>query len=210
MRIFILAILLITSGLVWSEEEQVNDVNQYILDTIKAHVWSGFETADDIQDIISDLLEEGADESMLRQSVGIEMNKKYQAEKSWPQVTDIDRLDKVFQSLYSIGILCLHNAGYTMSDGHDDSLDALSDYPKGQFFGYCFYHRQDLERAISGGGLMLAYDHIKGDGPEKIKVAQVMQQELEKAGFTVDWNQTTQQRINLPNFDWKNRAAINR
>ena len=155
MRAFFLTILLITSGLVWSEEEQLNELNQYILETIKAHVWSGFETADDIQEIIADLLEEGADQSMLRQSVSIELNKKYQAEKSWPQVTDVDRLDKVFQSLNSIGILCLHNAGYTMSDGHDDSHDALIDYPKGQFFGYCFYHRQDLERAISGGGLRL-------------------------------------------------------
>ncbi|EPJ47388.1 MAG: hypothetical protein OFPII_13660 [Osedax symbiont Rs1] len=210
MKIFFLTILLITSGLVWSEEEQVNAVNQYILNTIKVHVWSGFETADDIQEIISDLLEEGADQSMLRQSVSIELNKKYQAEKSWPQVTDVDRLDKVFQSLNSIGILCLHNAGYTMSDGHDDSHDALIDYPKGQFFGYCFYHRQDLERAISGGGLRLAYDHVRGDVPEKIKVAQAILQELEKAGFTVDWDQTTEQRINIPNFDWKNRAAISR
>ncbi len=60
-----------------------------------------------------------------------------------------------------------------MSDGHDDSNEALGNYPKEKFFGYCFYHGQDLERAVSGAGLMLAYDHIDGDVPDKIKVAEV-------------------------------------
>ena len=80
-------------------------------------------------------------------------------------------------------------------------------HPKGKFFGYCFYHGQDLERAVSGNGLMLAYDHVDGDVGDKIKVAQNIQQELEKVGFTLDWNGTTGQRINIPNFDWKHRAS---
>ena len=185
----------------------MNEVNQYILDAIKVHVWGGFDTPEDIQEVISDLLEEGADEKMLRESVSIEFRKKLEAEKSWPQVTDLDRLESVFQALKTKGILCLHNAGYTMSDGHEDSNEALSAYPKAKFFGYCFYHGQDLERAVSGGGLMLAYDHVDGDVPEKIKVAQTMQQELEKAGFTVEWDGTTNQRINIPKFDWKNRGS---
>ena len=193
-----------------SKEESMNEVNQYILDTIKTHVWGGFDTPDDIQEVISDLLEEGADEEMLRESVSFEFKKKLEAEKTWPSVTDLDRLKSVFQTLESNGILCLHNAGYTMSDGHEDSNEALSSYPKGQFFGYCFYHGQDLERVVSGGGLMLAYDHIDGDVPEKIKVAQTMQQELEKAGFTLEWDGTTNQRINIPKFDWKHRASSSR
>lgn len=206
-RIIFLTILLIISGLVLSKEEDMNEVNQYILDTIKVHVWGGFDAADEIQEVISDLLEEGADEKLLRESVSIEFKKKFEAENFWPQVTDIDRLENVFQVLNSNGILCLHNAGYTMSDGHEDSSNALRSYPKGKFFGYCFYHGQDLERAISGGGLMLAYDHVDGDVPEKIKVAQTMQQELEKAGFILDWDGTTNQRINIPQFDWKHRAS---
>ncbi|WP_447926803.1 DUF6891 domain-containing protein [Vreelandella sp. EE27] len=183
----------------------MNEVNQYILDTIKVHVWGGFDTPEDIQEVISDLLEDDADEQMLRESVSIEFKKKLAAEESWPQITDLDRLDSVFQALRAKGILCLHNAGYTMADGHDDSNEVLSVYPKATFFGYCFYHGQDLERAIDSEGLMLAYDHVNGDVAEKINVAQIMQEELEKAGFAVDWDGTTNQRINIPEFDWKNR-----
>ncbi|MEJ2610140.1 MAG: hypothetical protein P8179_08635 [Candidatus Thiodiazotropha sp.] len=188
----------------------MNEVNKYILEVIKVHVWGGFESPDKIYEVISELLEEGADEGLLREFVSIEFNKKAQAEKSWPRITDFDRLDSVFKSLKNNGILCLHNAGYTMSDGHEDSNEALSVYPKGKFFGYCFYHGQDLERVISGGGLMLAYDHVNGDVPEKIKVAQTIQQELEKAEFTLDWDGTTNQRINIPEFDWKHRTSTSR
>jgi len=206
MKIIVLTILIISSGLVVSKKGNVNEVNQYIHDTIKVHVWGGFDTPDDIQEVISDLLEEGANEKMLRESVNIEFEKKFQAEKDWPQVTDLDRLDSVFQTLKNIGVLCLHNAGYTMSDGHEDSHEALSAYSKREFFGYCFYHGQDLERVVSGGGLMLAYDHVDGDVPEKIKVAQTMQQELVKAGFNLDWDGTINQRVNIPHFDWNHRA----
>ncbi|WP_417861727.1 DUF6891 domain-containing protein [Vreelandella venusta] len=185
----------------------MNEVDKYILDAIKVHVWGGFDTPEDIQEMIADLLEEGADEEMLREPVSIEFKKKREAEKSWPQVTDLDRLDGVFQALNANGILCLHNAGYTMSDGHEDSNEALSAYPQGEFYGYCFYHGQDLERAVSGDGLMLAYDHVNGDVPEKIEVAETIQQALEKAGFTVEWDGTTNQRINIPKFDWKHRAS---
>ncbi|NMR26904.1 hypothetical protein HH219_15450 [Pseudoalteromonas sp. NEC-BIFX-2020_015] len=54
---------------------------------------------------------------------------------------------------------------------------------------------------------MLAYDHVDGDVPEKIKVAQTIQQELQRAGFTLKWDSTTNQRVNIVQFDWKHRAC---
>lgn len=54
---------------------------------------------------------------------------------------------------------------------------------------------------------MLTYDHVNGDVPEKIKVAQTIQQELERAGFNLDWDGTANQRINIPAFDWKHRSG---
>jgi hypothetical protein len=199
--------LLFASSFSYSEERKVDEVNQYILDAIKAHVWGGFDTPDEIQEMISDILEDGADEEMLRKSVDMEFEKKSEAEKIWPKKTDFDRLDSAFKALKNKGVLCLHNAGYTMSDGHYDSNEALDNYPKGHFFGYCFYHGQDLERAVFGGGLMLAYDHIEGDVPDKIKVAEALKSELVNVGFTVEWDGTTDQRIYIPKFDWKHRGT---
>lgn len=186
----------------------MNDIDKYILNAIKIQVWSGFNDYEDIQDLISDLLENGADERMLRDSVDIEFKEKYKAEQSWPDITDFDKLDPTFQTLSNDGILCLHNAGYTMSDGHEDADTVLSKHANGQFFGYCFYHGQDVERAVIGEGLTLAYDHIAGDVPDKIKVATKIQQELEQAGFVLEWDGTVEKRIRLTNFDWKHRSAV--
>ena len=34
----------------------MNEINQYIFNTIKMHVWGGFDTQEDIQEMISDIL----------------------------------------------------------------------------------------------------------------------------------------------------------
>lgn len=183
----------------------MNETNQYIYDEIKSAVKSGFRTEEEVQEMINDILEEDADENMLRKLIIFEFDKKYEEQKLWPKITDVERLDKVFKTLKKAGVLCLHDAGYTMSDGHEDTNEELKEYPKDTFYGYCFYHGQDILRAISGLGLMLAYDHVKGDVEDKIKVANKLNNELKNAGFETQWDGTTNQRINIPSFDWKNR-----
>ncbi|MHC4401281.1 MAG: DUF6891 domain-containing protein [Planctomycetota bacterium] len=184
---------------------EMTETDKYILDSIRKWVWSGFYSPAEADCMIDDILEEDADEKMLREAVAPEFAKKREAEKGWPDVTDCDRLDAVFDALEKRGVLCLHNAGYTMSDGHEDALEVLSGQPKGKFFGYSFYHGQDVERAIDGGGLMLAFDHVDGDVPDKVEVGVAMKEELEKAGFILEWDGTSQKRINIPSFDWKRR-----
>ncbi len=188
-----------------SQDMKLSETDEYILDEIRKRVWSGFYTHDEIDEMIDDILEDDANETMLRAAIKPELRKKKEAEKSWPKQTDCDRLNSVFNELEKQGILCLHNAGYTMSDAHSDAYEIYSEAPKGKYFGYCFYHGQDTDRAIDGGGLMLAFDHVKGDVPEKMDVALKIKEMLEKEGFTLDWDGTTEKRINIPNFVWKNR-----
>ncbi|SKB02767.1 hypothetical protein SAMN02745166_03681 [Prosthecobacter debontii] len=182
-----------------------DDVNDDILDAIRVRVWSGFYDEAEVQELIDEVLEDGADEVRLRAAVAPEFSRKAEAEGTWPETTDCDRLDAVFQRLAQRGVLGLHNAGYTMSDGHEDANDQLAKEPSGRYFGYCFYHGQDLERAVRGEGLMLAFDHVEGDVPEKIKVAQVIRDELESAGFVLSWDGTSNKRIHIPKFHWQRR-----
>ncbi|MEH6449977.1 MAG: hypothetical protein V7765_14990 [Oleispira sp.] len=188
----------------------MNEENQYIFDQIKISVWSGFDNKDDIQETITDLAEdEGGDEDLLNKLANEEFQKKLNEEKTWPKITDLDLLKNAFAALYNQGVLCLHDAGYTMSDGHYDASEALDEYPKNKFIGYCFYHRQGLETAMIGGGLYLAFDHVNGDVPEKLSVALLIKKELETAGFTLDWDGTANKKIGIPTFDWKHRANNN-
>ncbi|WP_395751616.1 DUF6891 domain-containing protein [Prosthecobacter sp.] len=187
------------------QASELNETDKYILDAIHTWVWSGFYSPEEVDQMIDDILEEDANEEMLRNAVEPEFNQKAEAEKLWPKITDCDLLNAAFHALDNQGVLCLHNAGYTMSDGHSDACEALSNHPKGRYLGYCFYHGQDLERAVANEGLTLAFDHVDGDVPDKLKVALTLKEELERAGFALEWDGTSNHRIHIPKFDWKRR-----
>lgn len=133
--------------------------------------------------------------------LGVEM-------KTWPAMTDCDRLDEVFTDLRATGIICIDHAGYTKSDGYEifeDCLEASVDQDR--VIGYCYYTQQDLEGAIRSRGLMLAFgprdprdETIRG--PE---IGRVIAKRLEAAGFEVAWDGTFETRINIPKFEWKRR-----
>lgn len=120
-------------------------------------------------------------------------------------MTDCDRLNAAFAALDKRGVLCLHNSGFERSDGHTEAFGVLFEQPKGRYFGYCFYHGQDVEGAMAGQGLMRAFNHVNDDVPDKLKVGLALKEELERAGFVLEWDGTSSQRINVPKFDWKRR-----
>jgi hypothetical protein len=183
----------------------MSETDDYVLGCIKTWVWSGFYGPDDIQEMIGDVLEHDADEAMLRAAVESELAAKATAEKTWPRVTDCDRLDAVFAELARGGVIALQNAGYTMSDGYSDVAERLAERDRDQVKGYCFYHGQDLERAVAGGGLMLAFGNLDAEPAGKHAVGELVAVALRKAGFEVDWNGDPEKRIHLLRIDWKRR-----
>jgi hypothetical protein len=185
---------------------RMNETDQYILDAIRTWIWSGFYGADDVQDMIGDILEDGADEAFLRSQVDPEFEKKLAAEASWPAQTDCDRLDEAFEILNSQGIIALQNAGYTMSDGHSDVGEELHERGWENVQGYCFYHGQDLERAVGGGGLMIAFGDLEDVKTKKGEIGNTVKLALESAGLAVKWNGDTETRLEIPNLDWKRRS----
>src|SRR5262245_35920175 len=102
--------------------------------------------------------------------VEAELAGKATAEKTWPHVTDCDRLDPVFTELDRGGVFALQNAGDTMSDGCSDVGERLAERDR-NLKGYCFCHGQDLERAVAGSGLMLAFGNLDAEPSAKRAVA---------------------------------------
>ncbi len=114
-------------------------------------------------------------------------------------------LDEVFKILRKNGILCLHNVGYTLSDGYEDAMKAYDRHRKpDQVIGFCFYHRQDSDGAKRGGGLCLAFGTARAKDEKKfgVKVGQTIRDELVSAGFKVVWNGKLSQRLCIPAFVW--------
>lgn len=178
-------------------------------DTVRRLVWSGFYVPDEIVEIVGEELfapDEIKGES-LREEVARQFAAKMVDEKGWPDVTDCDRLDRVFDLLNQQGIIALQNAGYTQSDGIDDVTEAYENerHYHSAVKGYCFYHRQDLERVVDGGDLYLSFGDIAGDDERGVEVGNQIKRVFEAAGFPVEWDGSLHQRLLLKSICWKRR-----
>lgn len=128
---------------------------------------------------------------------------------SWPPITDCDKLDTVFRKLNNRGIVALQNAGNTQSDGYDDCMEIYHEaLNKNELHGYCYYHGQDLDRAVRGEGLFFAFGPMNPDEEEAKGpvIGQIIKEELEHEGFIVDWNGTFNKRIHVTNIVWRKRT----
>ncbi len=187
---------------------ELNESDEFILDTVRHCVWSGFYNFDEIQAVIDDIIEVDANETLVRSSVAKELAKKREEEKTWPEVTDCDRLDQAFEAMNLRGIIALQNTGQTMSDGLEDVAEALEECEEGGAYGYCFYHGQDLERALEGGGLFLAFGDLNNEEEASLTIAEAVKACLEVQGFVIEWDGDANSRLGIPEFDWKRRYAI--
>jgi hypothetical protein len=183
----------------------MSDSNEYILGLIKTHVWSGFYSEEDVYQMIEDVLDENADVELLRAAVRPEFRRKRQAEVTWPTTTDCDRLDDAFAELNGDRFIALHNTGMTMSDGHADVDQPLKARGRSGIKGYCFYHGQDLERAVNGGGLWIAFGDLDGITEQKKAVGEQIKACLERHRFDAEWSGDPERRLAIPKLDWKRR-----
>ncbi|HTD03455.1 DUF6891 domain-containing protein [Undibacterium sp.] len=182
----------------------------YIVDQIKTWVWSGFYDNQETNEFLDDLLEGDVDEAMLRVLIEDEFEKKKTQERDWPLNTDCDKLDEVFRDLNDSMIIAIQNAGYTTDDGLDEVGEIHATQPHGTYRGYCFYHGQDLARAVAGEGLMFAYGDMKDSDEGKAAIALAIIGALERQGFAVEWNGSIQTKIKVPKIQWQRRLMDQR
>lgn len=183
----------------------MSETEAYIREKIADWVWSGFYNRNDTRNMLFDILEGDVDANKMRAVIDQEFAKKRVAEKSWPKVTDCDRLDRAFVALDADGVCAVQNAGYTMSDGFTEIAEALHARGRKNYRGYCFYHGQDLERAIHGHGLTIAFGDLDDDEARTVAIGRVVCVALNAAGFATEWDGTAKNRIEIPRIDWKRR-----
>ena len=185
-----------------------------VLEFIKQKVRFGFDNQAAILETISDVFynESELNEDWLKQVIAEQYNQYQTESKKWIKPTDFDKLAKVFDELNQEKIIALHNAGYTRQDGYGDVgevfhlLRAKNIVPS----GYCFYHTQDLERAVdpANKNLFLAFgdinqNKINQNNEKGILIGQKIVSKLKENGFAVEWNGTIDQRIEIKNITWQ-------
>lgn len=177
-------------------------------ETIRELVWSGHHSHAEVDEMVHELVDGPVDDAALRDAVAAEFVRKSAAEQRWPRETDCDRLDRAFAMLESDGIVALKNAGTTMSDGLDDVAEARESRGAALCKGYCFFHGQDVQRALAGEGLLLAFGSFDDDPSNKREVGRAVRRALEAEGFAVTWDEDPDRRIEIPQLEWRRRSPM--
>src|SRR5688572_16234631 len=89
-----------------------------------------------------------------------------------------------FEKLHEVGILCGHGVGYTLNDGWEDMSQQYHRLPtpaKEKMYGICFFHEQDMERAVRSEGLSLAFGGVKAE--DDVRVASEVCVQLRNCGL---------------------------
>ena len=175
---------------------------------IAAMVRSGFYNRERLIKIFTEEIYAPDELNLNDVAVSIDTNfAEYEKEKrEYPTTTDCDRLDTAFARMNERGVIAVQNAGYTQSDGYEDVGAVYSEHPdKERILGYCFYHGQDLERAINGGSLYFAFGPVDPAEEQTIgvEVGTIIRKELERAGLAVDWDGTFENRLSISKLNWQ-------
>lgn len=110
------------------------------------------------------------------------------------------RLDAMFEVLTQAGLVALQDAGTTQSDGFADCSEAF--HARGGaaagLHGFCFYTRQDRNRAKKEGRLDLAFwGAPEGADTDMLRVGGLILRAAEAAGLPVAWNGSAARRPTL-------------
>lgn len=177
---------------------------------IGALVAGGYETPQQILESVSDYMADSLDARTIALEAGPMLERALiaheAAARTWPAVTDYDRLHRAFAALEDRGITARENFSCCGTCGSAEIWDEMDDARSSgaKVTGYAFFHMQDTEAATDGGGLYLNYGAVEEGEKAALDVAATIVGELERNGLRVDWNGSWSQRIGVK-LDWKRR-----
>jgi hypothetical protein len=131
-------------------------------------------------------------------------------QRSWPALTDADKVEAAFDALDASGVVARMNFTCCQTCGVAEIDDERpADRPS---TGYVFFHQQDAERlADDPAYLYLAYGTLD---PEQGRVAEQdeavgrrVQEALVGQGLPVEWNGSSAQRICVGPLVWQRRLG---
>ncbi len=127
----------------------------------------------------------------------------------WPDVTDHDRLEQAFATLESQGVVCRQNFTCCGTCGVAEIGDEMQAARErgAAVNGYAFFHMQDTERAVEGGGLWLNYGATEEGEDAALTVGRAIADAFRTTGLAVDWEGDWGKRIHVP-LQWQRRLAL--
>ncbi len=186
------------------EEDCADELEKMILDAIKA----GFLSNDEISEDCTDYIEENYPDECekIPEEDFLEIIETLRSEfQNTENQENFLKLDSVFTSLRKQGIVALHCAGYTQSEGFEDCNETASElHEKGErAAGCCFYTEQDLQHILDEDGALFYFSFGNYfENPTAEEIGQTIADAFKAAGFCVQWDGTAKTKIGIRDFKW--------
>lgn len=195
------------------DEIELDDATGDMRAQVLEWIWYGYYTAEAILRWIDEGAAEGGrfDHAWIKTFAAAALEKKRAAEATWPQDTDCDRLDRAFDRLNGQGFCVLQWAGNTISDGMEEVGEVINaeGVPDDRYQGYCFFHSQDIDRALGGEGLLLAFGATDSDTSEDyVRMGRLVCEAFHQEGLKTEWDGTADSRIAVPALRWQRRTPV--
>ena len=184
------------------------DIKIEALENLKRDIVFGFNSEEELFESIRELFYDydDFDEDWLHSEISTRFEAHQNQSLTWQKPTDFERLVKVFDQLNKEKIVSLHKAGYTRQDAEGDCHDVIEDLKAMEIKakGYCYYHAQDLERAIAEEAMLfIGYDSTEQNDEKAREVANTIISTLQNNGFETKWNGSLNSRIEIKNINWQ-------
>ena len=181
------------------DQELVDEINYEIQILIK----SGFYSDDEILEIIDDeFIEEDLSEDLI---LKLFLENKEKIGLIEEDSEDFINLRNAFCDLTKEKIISIHNAGYDIEEGIQDSFELFTHLKNNKYspIGFCFYTFEDIENVIGDNRLCIAFGDFEYDEEKGLKIAQKVAETLKGNGFDIDWNDSVDELIEIKDFCWK-------
>lgn len=192
---------------------EMTENEEFISQSIFDQVRMGFLSVEDIQENIAEEIEDNGFENEISNAWAFNMiekehDKLVSESQKWIQPTDPERLIRAFDQLCENNIIALHCAGYTTSVGESDVIEVESRLRENQIVsdGYCFYHEQDLSRALSieNPSMCIAFQKVDNSKDEvTVAIGRRVVSALKDQKLQAEWDEDPRTKILLPNFKWQ-------
>lgn len=183
------------------DKELIDEINYEIQVLIKI----GFYSDDEILEIIDDeFMEEDISKDLISNLL-LENNENLEELKE--DSDDFIKLSKAFDDLTKEKIISIHNAGYDIEEGIQDSFELFTHLKNNKYepIGFCFYTFEDIENAIEENALNIAFGDFEYDEKKGLKIAKKIVKALKDYGFEINWGESVDEIIEIENFNWKKK-----
>ena len=180
------------------DKELIDEINYEIQLLVKI----GFYSDEEILEIIDDeFIEENISKDLISKLL---LENKENSVELKEDSDDFIRLRNAFIDLTKENIISIHNAGYDIEEGIQDSFELFTHLRNNKYgpIGFCFYTFEDIENAIEDNALNIAFGDFEYDEKKGLEIAKKIVTVLESYDFDIDWNESVDELILIQDFDW--------